>query len=314
MSGIDAKEALQDAWQCNAEAVLASAIVMHALGERAISVARMKEGMTNDSFLVTTPRGKYIVRLNGIGSGHLISRTQEVRTYALLKGVGISDEVLAIDPTYRGGYKISRYLKGARPCDPRCESDVRLAMQHLRCFHALHLHVSYAFDVFAEILRYEALVREIGGDICSIDYAATKERVLSLQVLLEPLPKEMGLAHIDVVPDNVLFSGGRTYLIDWEYAAQADQHLDLAMFAVYAGYDEKETRRLLALYFDRKPAPYITAKVFAYMAAAGLLWSNWCAFKTSCGETFGHYADLQYEYARRFPILARHILEGVGDA
>ena len=287
------------------ERLLAADCLRHALGEEARRVTRMKAGMTNDSFLAETEQGKYVVRLNGIGSERLISRTQEEESYKLLAGLGISDEVISMDTRYRGGYKIARYLEGARVCDPHEDGDVRAAMRHLRRFHSLRLQAAYDFDVFAQIPRYEALWA--GRPPRHADYEKTRSRVLSLVPLLAGIPVQRGLSHIDAVPDNILFAGGKTYLIDWEYAAVADQHLDLAMFAVYAGYGEAETRRLLVHYFEGEPKRCITAKVFSYMAAAGLLWSSWCAYKELCGETFGHYAEQQYEYAREFSVMAKKI-------
>ena len=47
--------------------------------------------------------------------------------------------------------------------------------------------------------------------------------------------------------------------------------------------------------------PAITvAKIYAYIAACGLLWSNWCEYKLLLGVEFGEYSLRQYRYAKDY--------------
>lgn len=56
------------------------------------------------------------------------------------------------------------------------------------------------------------------------------------------------LCHNDVQLPNFL-SGERTWILDWEYAAQGNPFFDLAMIASNADLDEAEIGRLLTAYF-----------------------------------------------------------------
>ena len=47
-------------------------------------------------------------------------------------------------------------------------------------------------------------------------------------------------------------------------------------------------------------SPLLRAKIYAYMAAGGLLWSNWCEFKSIQGIEFGEYSLRQYRFAKDF--------------
>ena len=265
------------------------------LGREIVSIQPMKEGMTNDSFLLQTDCGQFVVRLNGNGSEVLIDRYQEAEVYRAISQSEISDHVVCISP--EAGYKVTRYIPKAHVCDKNNWYEVGQALRFLHRMHDMKFVVSYQFDIWRQINFYESLWKEKS---CYGDYEQVKARVLSLREKLLSLPVRMGLAHIDSVADNFLFTDNRIYLIDWEYAAMCDQHIDLAMFCVYAGYESKEIEKVLQSYFTDGVADDIRLKIYIYIAAAGLLWSNWCEFKRMCGIHFGTYAEQQYEYASRY--------------
>ena len=79
-----------------------------------------------------------------------------------------------------------------------------------------------------------------------------------------------------------------------------DPHVDIAMFAIYSGYNEDQIKSLIEIYFGEKPSEKIMCQIYSYIAICGLLWSNWCEYKKKCGIDFGDYAKSQYEYARKF--------------
>lgn len=79
-----------------------------------------------------------------------------------------------------------------------------------------------------------------------------------------------------------------------------DPHLDIAMFAVYAMYDRQQVDNLIDLYFPESCSHPTRMKIYCYIAASGLLWSNWCEFKRHCGVEFGIYAQRQYDYAKEY--------------
>ena len=83
-----------------------------------------------------------------------------------------------------------------------------------------------------------------------------------------------------------------------------DPHLDIAMFCVYAGYDKEQIDNLIDIYFENNCPRSIRIKVYCYIAASGLLWSNWCEYKQLLGVNFGEYAINQYKYAKEYSLLS----------
>lgn len=54
------------------------------------------------------------------------------------------------------------------------------------------------------------------------------------------------------------------------------------------------------LYFEGRCEETVRVKIYCYMAACGLLWSNWCEYKRTLGVEFGEYSLRQYRYAKDF--------------
>lgn len=89
-------------------------------------------------------------------------------------------------------------------------------------------------------------------------------------------------------------------LIDWEYAAMQDPHVDIAMFCIYAMYNRTHIDQTIDAYFTEGCAENIRIKIYAYIAICGLLWSNWCEYKRNLGVEFGEYSLRQYRYAKEY--------------
>lgn len=256
----------------------------------------LKKGMTNRSFLFTCRGKQYIMRIPGEGTDRLIDRRQEAAVYGAIRDLSLCDDVYYIDPA--NGYKITAFLENARVCDPENPNDVRRCMAFLRKFHERRLHVGHSFDIFGQIEFYEQLWK--GNPSVYADYRRTKEQILSLRPYMEAHAGEKVLTHIDAVPDNFLLTGDDIRLIDWEYAGEQDPHVDIAMFAIYALYDRTQIDALIDAYFPEGCPGETRLKIYCYVAACGLLWSNWCEYKRQLGVEFGEYSLRQYRYAKDF--------------
>ena len=262
----------------------------------------LKKGMTNRSFLFSVNGEKYIMRIPGEGTDKLINRAEEASVFRTISGLGLCDDPVYINPT--NGYKITKFLKGIRVCDPEDIRDLTRCMELLRKFHQMHLRVDHTFDIFGQIDFYESLWN--GQPSVYRDYETVKANVQSLRSFIDKSEKEWCLTHIDAVPDNFLFCRSdkndeeELQLTDWEYAGMQDPHVDIAMFCIYSLYDKEKVDRLIDIYFENSCDRMTRAKIYAYISACGLLWSNWCEFKRNLGIEFGEYSLRQYRYAKDY--------------
>ena len=280
----DALEVIAKVFNCNTSDIL--------------DIQVLKKGMTNRSFLFTVNGAKYIMRIPGEGTDQLINREDEAEVFSSLKGKGLCDDPVYINP--KNGYKITKFLEGIRTCDPYSEDDLMRCMRLLKKFHDMKLEVNHTFDLFEKINFYESLWN--GEKSVYRDYEITKQHVFELK-------KDICLTHIDAVYDNFLFymceGEEKLQLTDWEYSSMQDPHVDLAMFSIYAFYNKEQVDHLLDLYYEGECPEDVRTKVYAYMAICGLLWSNWCEYKSHLGIEFGEYSLRQYRYAKDYYKLAK---------
>nr|BAM94797.1 cholinephosphate cytidylyltransferase/choline kinase [Streptococcus suis] len=263
-------------------------------------ITALKKGMTNRSFRFTCHNKKYIMRIPGEGTDLLINRREEAEVYKALAKYQISDDIIYINPD--NGYKITEFLYEARNCDVGNKNDLVKCMDKLRSFHKLELVVDHRFDIFGQILFYEQL--RLGNSSVYPTYENVKVDVFALKEYIEKHVESEVLTHIDAVPDNFLIveKDGKEdiRLIDWEYAGMQDPHVDVAMFCIYALFSRQEVDELIDIYFEGKTTEEIRMKIYAYIAACGLLWSNWCEYKSTLGVEFGNYSIAQYKYAEEY--------------
>lgn len=266
-----------------------------------VDITVLKKGMTNRSFLFMCRGKKYIMRIPGEGTDKLINRREEAEVYGVINGKDICDRIIYIDP--ENGYKITEYMDNARVCDPLSQDDIEACMAYLRSFHEKKLKVSHEFNIFGQMEFYETLWD--GDRSVFRDYDEIKKNVLSLRKFIDENKCEFSLTHIDAVPDNFLFTpdgngGEKIHMIDWEYAGMQDPHVDIAMFCIYSLYDRNQVENLIDTYFKGACPARTRIKIYCYIAACGLLWSNWCEFKRKLGVEFGEYSLRQYRFAKDY--------------
>ena len=298
-----------DSKQLQNEAITMLTKQMNVEEDDITNIAVLKKGMTNRSFLFKVKNQKYIMRVPGEGTEELVNRAEEAIVYQTIKTEKISDKVIFIDS--KKGYKITEYWENTRSCDPENEEDLKKCMKKLREFHSKGLEVEHEFKIFDKIDFYESLWK--GKASVYRDYKRTKENVLSLEDYINEHVDKKVLTHIDAVPDNFLFVNNldeeEVRLIDWEYAGMQDPHVDIAMFCIYAMYGRDEVERLIDIYFEGQCSQANRVKIYCYIAACGLLWSNWCEYKRNLGIEFGEYSLRQYRYAKDYYKIAKQEME-----
>ena len=265
----------------------------------------LKKGMTNRSFSFKCNDKRYIMRIPGEGTDKLIDRKEEYDVYQQVRDEPYTENILYLNPN--NGYKLSEFLEDTRNSDANNLDDVTKCMNLLRKFHQENYQVQHEFNLWKKIDFYESLRNEPSA---YKDFMITKENVMKLKPFIQDNIKQWSLCHIDANADNFLIDqNGKIYLIDWEYAGMQDPDLDIAMYAIYAGYDRQQFDKLIDIYYQNNCDEVTRYKIYAYAAVGGLLWSNWCEYKQSLGLDFGAYSIAQYRYAKEYSKLVLEYLE-----
>jgi len=302
-----------DSLQLKSEKIEIIAKAMNCRPDEIVDIKIQKKGMTNRSFLFSLRGRRYIMRIPGEGTDNLINRREEAEVYKVIWDKNLSDDIIYINP--ENGYKITAFLDNARVCDADNGEDILRCMKRLREFHDMKLKVGHTFDIFEKINFYQSLW--LSDESQYVDYKLTKANVFSLKAYIDRHKGEECLTHIDAVPDNFLFctdNEGKEEirLIDWEYSAMQDPHVDIAMFIIYAMYDREQAERLIDAYFTEGCDTATRLKIYCYISACGLLWSNWCEYKRDLGVEFGEYSLKQYRFAKEYYTLAKELMQKEG--
>jgi thiamine kinase-like enzyme len=237
-----------------------------------ITVEPLSGGLSNANYLVTDAAGRHVVRFGKDYPFHHVSREREVMTARAAHAAGFAPEVRHAAP----GVMVTEYL-GARTFGP---DDVRANLHRIaklvRDFHdTMPRHVSgagFMFWVF-HVIRDYARTLQAGRSRMTSDiprFLALAEELEAAQV---PLPIVFG--HNDLLPANLLETGDRLWLIDFEYAGVSTAMFDLAGLSSNAGFSAEESDDLLAAYFDAPPSLDLRRSLAAMQCASLLREAMW---------------------------------------
>jgi thiamine kinase len=233
--------------QTSSEAPAQVAAIALDLGTGAIrDIAPIKHGLTNRSWLVSTDRDRYVVRISDASAEELqIDRNSEAAVLQLVARAGIGPDVLRCDPDR--GILVTRYLGATWSArDAHTNENIDRLASLLRRLHALEVPSNVrAVDLAATVHGYLRTLDErgirSGLTLPSLrdcaDEAATQLRKGSTACL----------CHNDVHHLNVV-EGASLRLIDWEYAGIGEPLFDLASVCVYHRYRKSQRERLVSAY------------------------------------------------------------------
>jgi thiamine kinase-like enzyme len=237
----------------------------------AIEVAPLPGGITNQNFVVTDARGKYVVRIGGDIPVHHIFRATELAASRAAHAAGVSpavcyhaDGVLVID------FITARTLTAADLCDD-AQLDAVLDIV-TRTHRDIPRHLrgpAPLFWVFHTLRDYAATLREGGSAHLTDDLLAD-----AAELEREVGPIDLIFGHNDLLPANFLHDGARMWLIDWEYAGFNSPLFDLGAIA-NAGLTPAQESRMLRTYFNRPPDAELWHRYRAMKAASALREAMW---------------------------------------
>jgi thiamine kinase-like enzyme len=231
-----------------------------------VQLAPLSGGISNESFVATDDRGRFVVRITRDFPFHHVFREREVMAARAAHAAGIAPEVVHAEP----GLMVSRYIEGTvlTPADVRGDIP-RIAELIARLHQELPTRLSgpgFMFWVFHVNRDY---VRQLGG---AESPPAELSRWLAVNAELEAaqLPLPIVAGHHDLLAANLIDDGRRLWLIDYEYAGLGTPMFDLANLSSNNDFSPEQSELLLSAYFGRAPDEALR-RSHAAMACASLL-------------------------------------------
>ena len=260
----------------------------------AIRLERLDGALTNVCYKVTVGGVAYVLRLAGKGTSDYIDRTAEEHNARVAAAAGIGVEVVYFDA--QDGTMVTRFVEGASMNagegfnrDPGTPVRAALSLERI---HSLGEVFRSRFDVFAMIENYLGLLREHRTPLPEI-YHEVEWKARAVRLALEASPVPLVPCHNDPWPGNLLDSGRRIYLLDWEYSGMNDPMWDLGDLSVEAGFGPEQDCTLLDAYCGGTAAPALYSRLEIYKSMSDLHWSLWGFVQHANGnpaEDFWGYA------------------------
>jgi len=201
-------------------------------------------GVSNFSVLVQAEQ-HFVVRIDGLNaSTHGLSRQTEWRTLEVAHRAGLAPAPRYCNPEL--GSLVCDYLAP----DESQVSPVADVARLLRAIHRLPAR-HHRLDLGERILRYEKQIEHRGRARCD-ELRHYHRKVAALLQAMSQQPPAMVLCHNDLLRANRIYSGGRLWAIDWEYAAMASPWYDIAVVINGDSLSASDTDALLIAYLGRE--------------------------------------------------------------
>jgi thiamine kinase-like enzyme len=232
-------------------------------------------GLTNLNYLLETPRGRFVLRLAGPGTIEYIDRRAEHHNTLAAAAAGVNAEILHFDPN--DGSMLSRYVEDSVTMTIERFKDLGAVRRAARAFHQLHTEsrpFHGSFQLFEQIDQYLSLLKKLNSPIPE-DYQLVKSEARDVREALGRWDLPTCPCHCDPLYENFLDTGGRMYLIDFEYAGNTDPMWDLGDLSVEGEFTAEQDQELLTAYFGHSPNSFDVGRMVMYKALCDLLWTLW---------------------------------------
>jgi thiamine kinase-like enzyme len=270
------------------------------LDSAAISIERLG-GLTNRNYKIDCPRGSFVLRLAGEGTGDYIDRKAEYCNASIASRAGVNAEIIHFNVD--DGTMLCRYIDDSVTMDIERFRDVEAIRRTGRAFRQLHQcgeNFEGQFELFGQIDQYLKVVQELGATVPD-GYEHVQKNAEQVRTALSGHRLPNVPCHCDPMVENCIDSGSKMYIIDFEYAGNNDPMWDLGDLSVEGAFDDNQDHEILVAYFGREPSTFDAGRMVMYKAMCDLLWTLWGVVQHANGnpaDDFWGYAVGRLERCR----------------
>lgn len=267
-------------------------------------VEPIRAGNMNLIYLVEVDGERYVYRHPGPGTDSIINRTSEALSQQIAGDLGVDSTFIYQHPT--DGWKLSRFVEGARSLDYHNPADVSGAMELARRLHQSGADTGVVLDMHEDTLKQvELLAPEWRAHFADFDEMLRVAEKLDAEVKRRGL--SVVLCHNDFYDTNFLITDAGMDLIDWEFSGMSDYASDLAVFICCSDYTYDEAMAVLQEYFQRELTPEELFHCVAYLGVISFHWLVWALYQETVGAPTP-FLDIYYNYTHMFEDAALALL------
>ena len=237
-------------------------------------VKRLEGGMSNYTYIVECQGKKYTYRVPGKFAEKFVDRDDEWANIQEVDKLGLNNVTTYVE--LRSGEKLAEYVEGIILSETDVVSYDKMAVAALKKLHGSDLKFK-DYDAFGRLDQYEQYCRDLGYHHPE-EYHQLRHELDEMRKVYADVPQVP--CHCDFQPTNLVVSGERMYVLDWEYAGMNDPYYDIACYG-NAGLDKALS--LLEAYVGHKPTKEELQRLFFHRSFQCLQWYNVAIFKELTG-------------------------------
>lgn len=232
-------------------------------------------GMTNRNYRVTVAGQPYVVRIPGEGTEEYVDRKADEQASRITSDLGVNAPLVYYDPT--SGVQITKFIANGVTMSAEVFADPDAVRRAARSFHKLHTSGAKFRNRFDEKVIAQSYLELLAKKSAPLPegYARVQQEAERIRAALAKSCGEHVACHNDPAPENLIDTGERVYILDWEFGGNNDPYWDLADLAVETGFSEEQDRILLAAYLGREPTPSEYGRIVLHKSLVFLLWTLW---------------------------------------
>lgn len=267
-------------------------------------------GLTNRVFRL----GDHVLRLPGAGTADYIDRANEAVAAHEAARAGVGPEVIHADAAT--GIMVTRFMPDTVTMTPegfrsRPGAPGRAGEAFAR-LHRSGARFPFRFELFAMIDDYLRVLstKDVAPPPGYHDVVAESAAV---RRALDRAAVTPVACHCDPLCENFLDTGGRMWIVDWEYSGMNDPMWDLGDLSVEAGFGSDQEEEMLTAYFGGPAPDPERGRMVVFKAMCDLLWTLWGLIQLANGnpaDDFRAYADGRFARCKALlatPDFARHL-------
>ena len=237
-------------------------------------VKRLEGGMSNYTYVVENEGKMYTYRVPGKFAERFVDRVEEWENIQEVNRLGLNNITEYVE--IRSGEKLAEYVEGTIMSTTDVVSYNAMSVAALKKIHGSDLKFR-DYNAFGRLDTYQGYCLEMGFTFPQ-EYLDLRNKLDSLRPTIDSVPKVP--CHCDYQPTNLVISGDKLYVLDWEFAGMNDPFYDIACYG-NAGFDK--ALALLEAYVGHKPTKDELQRLYFHRAFQCLQWFNVAIFKDRVG-------------------------------
>jgi thiamine kinase-like enzyme len=264
----------------------------------ATEIEPLTGGLTNTNWKVTSPSGRYVIRISGRDTSLLaIDRANEAHNTQAAAETGVGAPFVAAVPEEEA--LVLEFIEGdvMSPEKLRDGDHVEAIATACRRLHAGRRFLR-DFDMFAIQPRYLRIVRDRGFRLPD-RYDEFEPQVRAMEAAMRVRPEPKAPCNNDLLAENLIRVGDEMRLIDYEYSGNNEPSFELGDLWSESNLSLAQLEQLVAAYYGRPLRNKVArARLWGLMSKYG--WTLWGSIQDGISEIdfdFWGWAMEKYERA-----------------